>query len=91
MESIMESTVFFLIIFCTVPLLLLLLQYMLCKRKSKMALFLPLIVASFFIIFGLSALILSAIMFGIYFVMRYLEKEKQATLSELEKMDIEDF
>ena len=64
------------------------LQFLLCKRNYKGAIVLPIIVACFFIILGLYAIIMAAIMFGIYFVMRYIEKEKQSKLSEIEKMNI---
>lgn len=73
-----------------ISVLLFALQFLLCKRTSKGAIILPLIVACFFIILGLYALFIAAIMFGIYFVMRYIEKEKERKLSEIEKMNIQD-
>ncbi len=60
------------------------------KRNSKIAIILPIIIACFFVILGFYAVIIAAIMYGIYFVVQYVEKDKQSKLSEIEKMNIED-
>lgn len=72
------------------PALLFVFQFYLCKKNSSFALVLPIIVACFFILFGFYALIIAAIMYGIYFVMKYVEKEKCSKQNELERMNIQD-
>lgn len=73
-----------------IPILLFIFQFYLCKNNSKFALILPTIVACFFIFFGFLALIVSGIMFLIYFIMKHLQKETQVIQSDLEKMNIQD-
>ncbi len=73
-----------------IPIILIFVQWYLCKKSSKLALILPLIVACFTVIVGFLALGLSAVMFLIYFVHNHLEKQKRSRLSEIEKMNIED-
>ncbi len=86
----MRITAFMIIIFLALPIILFFMQYKLCKKKSKWALILPTIVASFSALVGYYTLILSAVMFLMYFVNEKLEKEKQSIKSEIEKMNIED-
>lgn len=78
-----------LIVLMIIPLILFLMEYRLAKSQSRMAVILPVVVLWFSVII-LYAAIISAIMFVIYFVVKYLEKEKQKKLSELEKMNIHD-
>lgn len=73
-----------------VPIISFGLEFFFCRINSKVAVILPIVMACFFVVLGFYALIIAAIMFGIYFVMRYLKKEKQVKLSEIEKMNIED-
>lgn len=79
-----------LFIFLGIFLLLIGLQVFFCKRHSKMALILPIIAACGFIIVGIPAIFEAAILFAIYFVNKMLEKEKQESLAEIEKMNIAD-
>ncbi len=79
-----------LIVLLIVPVLLFVFEFFLCKKKSKFALMLPIIPACCFIFMGFYALIISAIMFGIYFIMKHIEKEKKDKQSELDKMNIQD-
>lgn len=72
------------------PTILFVLQFFLCKQNSKVALVLPIIVACFFVVIGFYAVIISAIMFAIYFVIEALEKKKKEEQSELDKMNIQD-
>lgn len=48
------------------------------------------VVACFFILLGVYAVIISGTMFGIYFVYRQIEKDKQSKKSEIDKMNIQD-
>lgn len=73
-----------------IPVLLFLFEFYLCKKQSKFALVLPIITACFFVVIGFYALIISAIMFVIYFAMKHIEKEQQYKQSELDKMNIQD-
>ena len=73
-----------------IPALLFVFEFYLCKQKSKIALIFPIIVACFFVLIGFYALIISAIMFGIYFVMKHIDNENQSKQSELDKMNIQD-
>lgn len=79
-----------LIVLLLLPVLLFLFEFYLCKKKSKFVLVLPIISACFFIVIGVYALIISAILFGIYFSMKHIEKEKQDKQSELNKMYMQD-
>lgn len=73
-----------------IPVLLFVLEFYLCKKNSKWALIIPMVVACFFILLGLYALVISGTMFGIYFVYRQIEKDKQSKKSEIDKMNIQD-
>lgn len=85
--KIMTSIIFGIIL---IPVLLFLLEFYFCKKQLKFALTLPIITACFFVVFGFYALIISAIMFVIYFVMKHIQKEQQYKQSELDKMNIQD-
>ncbi|MEG1500589.1 MAG: hypothetical protein RR396_01385 [Clostridiales bacterium] len=74
----------------TLPVILFIIEYFLAKNKNRAAMILPMIVACFFAIAGFYALIIGAIMFAINLIMQHIDKEKQAKLSEIEKMNIED-
>ena len=73
-----------------IPVLLFILEFYLCKKDSKWALIIPMVVACFFILLGFYAVIISGTMFGIYFVYRQIEKDKQSKKSEIDKMNIQD-
>ena len=79
-----------LILVITVPMILLVLQWYLCKREFKFAIVLPAIVACFYLLFGLKLIGVSAIMLLIYVVMTYVLEEKKKITSEIEKMTIQD-
>ncbi len=72
-----------------VPLILFYIEYRLAKIQSKTAIILPVVILCFSVIAPFIA-ITSIIMFVIYFVVRYLEKEKREKLSEIDKMNIQD-
>ncbi len=72
------------------PAIFFTIQFYLCKKKSNFALIFPVITACFFVILGYYALIMTGIMFLIYFVMKHLDKLKEAKNSEIKKMNIED-
>ena len=57
-----------------IPLILFFIEYKLAKQQSKLAIILPTVVLCFAIIMPIIA-ITSIIMFVIYFVVKYLEKE----------------
>ena len=86
----MKTSAFIIFGIILIPALLFIFEFYLCKKKSKFALVLPIISACFFVIIGFYALIISAIMFGIYFIMKHIEKEKKDKQSELDKMNIQD-
>lgn len=71
-------------------ILLFALEFFLCKVNSTIALVIPIIIACSFVFLGYFPLIVAAIMYTTFFVMRYIEKEKRKKLSELEKMNIKD-
>lgn len=73
-----------------VPLLLFVLEFFLCKRHAKAALILPVVVACLVVFVGFYAWMVAAVLIAIYLVMRYIEKERQSKLSEMQKMNIED-
>jgi len=77
-------------LFILLPTLLFLLEWYLCKKQSKFAIILPVIVACFFVLLGFLAIGVAGIMFLIYFVMKHTENEYQKKLSEIDKMNIED-
>ncbi len=66
------------------------LQFYLCKKGSKVSLILPTVVACFFVLIGIYALIVAGIMFGIYFIMKHIRESAQSKQSELDKMNIQD-
>lgn len=76
-------------VFMIVPLILFYIEYRLAKIHSRMAIILPVVILCFSVIVPFVA-ITSIIMFVIYFVEKYLEKEKREKLSEIEKMNIQD-
>lgn len=79
-----------LILVLTVPIILVILQWYLCKIKSKYAIFLPGIVACLYILLGLPVLGVSVIMLLIYIVMTYVLSDKKKRTLEVEKMTIQD-
>lgn len=85
----MYRVTFILFVLIIIPLILFYIEYRLAKEQSKFAIILPVIVLCFAVIIPFVALT-SIIMFVIYFVVKYLEKEKQEKLSEIEKMNIQD-
>ncbi len=86
----MAVNLIFMILLVMIPLVLLLVEYFLVKRKSVAALILPVVVACFGIVIGVYPLIVAAIMFLIYFVYNKVEKMKQQNNNEIEKMNIQD-
>ncbi|MDF2948067.1 MAG: hypothetical protein K0R07_77 [Sedimentibacter sp.] len=80
---------FALAFFMIVPFILFFIEYRLAKIQSRMAIILPVVILCFAVIVPMVA-ITSIIMFVIYYVVKYLEKEKQEKLTELEKMNIQD-
>ena len=86
----MKIVTFILVGIILIPALLFCFEFYLCKKNSKFALILPIITACFFILVGFYALIISAIMFGIYFIMKHIGEKNQTKQSELDKMNIQD-
>jgi len=80
---------FILIVLMIIPLILFFIEYSLAKQQSILAVILPTIVLCFAIIIPIFA-VTSIIMFVINYVVKYLEKEKQGKISEIEKMNIQD-
>lgn len=78
------------IVLFIIPIVVLGLQVFFCLKRYKMALIFPIVVACFFILLGYYALILSLLMFAIYFIMQHFEKQKASNLSEITKMNIDD-
>ncbi|WMJ76075.1 MULTISPECIES: hypothetical protein [unclassified Sedimentibacter] len=87
----MEITkmLFALIVLLIIPFTLFYVEYRLAKAQSKLAVILPVVVLCFSVIMPIVALT-GIIMFVIYFVVKYLEKEKKNKLSEIDKMNIQD-
>lgn len=73
-----------------IPVSLFICEFLLCRRESAFALVLPIATASCFIFVGVYAFFIAAIMFGIYFIMKYMRAEKIKNQSELTKMNIQD-
>ena len=69
----------------TIPVILFTLQWYLCKKKSKHAIFLPIIVGCLYILLGLPVLGVSVIM-----LLTYILNEKKKRTLEIEKMTIQD-
>lgn len=90
MELMASRVIIMMIFIISMPILLFVTEFYLCKKESKFALILPIIVATFFVFFGFYPLIISGIMFGIYFVMKHIEKENKSKQCEIEKMNIQD-
>lgn len=86
----MRFATFMIFAIILVPVLLFAFEFYLCKKKSKFALVLPTIAACCFLLVGFYAIIISAIMFGIYLVVKHMDKEAQSKQSELDKMNILD-
>ncbi len=86
----MSNLIVLLVFIITIPTMLFIIEFLLCKKHSKFAVVLPVIVACFAVLFGFLAIMVSAIMFLIYFVFTFSEKEKIKKLSEIDKMNIED-
>lgn len=72
-----------------IPAVLFFVEYKLAKKQSRMAVILPVIVLCFAVIILYFA-IYAVIMFAIYFLVKYLEKERLEKLSEIDKMNIQD-
>lgn len=72
-----------------IPFVLFFIEYRLAKKQSKLAIILPTVVLCFAVLLPFIA-IPSIVMFVINFVVKYLDKEKQEKLSEIEKMNIQD-
>lgn len=85
--TILSNVLWFLII---LPLLFFGVEVFLCIRFPRFALIPPIAAAALFFVLGFYALILAAILVGIYFVIRHLRKERQSRLSEMERMNIQD-
>lgn len=79
-----------LILAITVPIILLVLQWYLCKKKFKFAIVLPAIVACFYLLLGLPLIGVSSIMLLIYIIMTCVLREKKKRTLEIEKMTIQD-
>ncbi len=86
----MSKVVFTVFAILIISIILFAAEFYLCKKKSKAALILPIVIACFFILIGVYALIVAAIMFGIYFIMKHIDAELQKKQSELAKMTIQD-
>ncbi len=86
----MRTNIVILVVVILLPALLALLQYYLCKKKSKIALILPIVSACVFVFVGFYAFIITGILFAIYFIVKYAENEKNNKQSELDKMNIQD-
>ncbi len=86
----MRLSVIFALTIIIIPALLFIFEFYLCKKASRFALILPIIVACFFVVFGIYAIITSAIMFLIYFILKHIEKQRQEKQSELNRMNIQD-
>lgn len=84
----MKATIAILV-FIGIPLILFYIEYKLAMQGSKLAIILPTIVLCFAVIMPIVA-ITSIVMFVIYFVVKYLEKEKKDKMSEIDKMNIQD-
>lgn len=79
-----------LILLFLVPFTVMCLQVFFCYKRYRIALFFPIVVACFFFILGLYAIILALLMYAIYFARQYSDKQKDAKLSEITKMNIDD-
>lgn len=73
-----------------IPIALFVIEALLSIKKSKIAIILPVVVACFSVILGFYALMIAALMLAIYFLIKFIDKEKQARLSEIQKMNIQD-
>lgn len=73
-----------------IPIALFVIEALLAIKKSKIAIILPVVVACFSVILGFYALMIAALMLAIYFLIKFIDKEKQARLSEIKKMNIQD-
>ena len=69
---------------------LLILQWYLCKKESTFASKLPFVVACFFILLGLYALIIAGLMGIIYYLMNNEKSKKNIMATEIKKMNIND-
>ena len=83
------KTTIALLVLIGIPLILFYIEYRLAIKGSKLAIILPTIVLCFAVIMPIVA-ITSIVMFVIYFVVKYLEKEKKDKMSEIDKMNIQD-
>lgn len=70
-----------------VPIILLMVEVFLAKKDFMGGILLPSAVACTFVILGFYSLAVAGVMFLIYFVTRYLEKEKYSKLSEIDKIN----
>lgn len=73
-----------------IPIFLFGFEFYLCKKQSNMALILPIIAACFVVLVGIYAICVSSVMFGIYFIVKYINDNKCEKQSELDKMNIQD-
>lgn len=71
-----------------IPIILLIIEVFLAKKDFMGGILLPAAVACTFVSLGFYSLAVAGVMFLIYFVTRYLEKEKYSKLSEIDKMNI---
>ncbi|WP_409968836.1 hypothetical protein RFF05_02385 [Bengtsoniella intestinalis] len=75
-----------------IPLITICLEVFFCKRNmEKTALYFPLVVGAFAVFFGIYALVWMAILYGIYFIDRYLKRQKVAEHKRMNDIDLEDF
>ncbi|GEM_PF-2062189 len=77
-------------LFMIVPAILIVLEIYFCKNQMRAALIMPVVVACCFIIFGIYAFMLAAVLFIIYYVFNHLQKVKESKSKEIDKMSIED-
>ncbi len=82
------SSVFLVLLF--VPIILFALEIIAYKINKVAALIIPLFIVFSSILFSFYALITAAIMYGIFFIMNYVEKQNKERKAEMEKMNIKD-
>ena len=85
--AILSNVLWLLII---LPVLFCGVEVFLCIRFPKFALIPPVAAAVLYFVLGFYALILAAILVGIYFVAHHIRKANRAKLSEIDRMNIED-
>lgn len=83
------ALIYALIMFICIPIVCFFTEYKLIKSNSKWAMYLPIIVLALSILFGLYTVIISAVMFIMYYINNKNNKNINDEIDKMNKQDLE--